>query len=99
MVDRAIANARFFHFANDGFEGLDILGRITVKLNVSNMASITESVIWSFDLDLIKGGDRVVNWDVEGVSVEVTIGDARDFAIFFFVNFGEATSDTLSWCM
>ena len=61
------------------------------------MARITEIVIWGFDFDFFESADWVINWYMERVGIEFPIGDAFDFAKFFAVNLGKATSDTFSW--
>ena len=50
------------------------------------MAAVGESVVWSLQLDLIPGGDVVVNWDVEGVGIIFPISNAGDFSEFFSIH-------------
>ena len=65
MVDGTVTNAAVMHFANHSFEGVDVLGWIAIKLDVGNVASVAEVVIWSLDFNLLECGDWVVDWHVE----------------------------------
>lgn len=96
VVDRAIADARFFHLTDDSLEGFDVLGWVAVKLNVGDVPSIAKCVIWSFDFDFLEGRNWIVNGDMEGVGVVVAISDTFNVAVFFAVDFREAASDTFS---
>ena len=59
------------------------------------MAGIAEIMIGGFDFDFIEGRNGVINWDVEGISVEIAVGDAGDGAKFLTINLSKATGDAL----
>ena len=97
MVDGTVANATIVHFADDGFESLNIVGWVAVELDVANVPSIAEIMVWRFDFDFVESGDWIINWYMERVSVELAVVDAFDFAEFFAIHLGEAASKTFGW--
>ena len=54
VVDGTVTNTTVVHFADDSFEGVNVLGWIAIKLDVSNVTSVTKVVIWSFDVNLVE---------------------------------------------
>ena len=86
MVNGTVADAAFLHAADHLLKSVQILCRITVQLHIGDMAAVGESVVWSLQLDLIPGGDVVVNWDVEGVGIIFPISNAGDFSEFFSIH-------------
>ncbi len=97
VVDGAITDARFLLVADDSYESIDNLRRIAIHFYISDVASITEFVVRSFFVDFLKCANLVVDRNVEGVSVELAIGDAFELAVFFAVDASEATGETFSW--
>lgn len=65
VVYCAVADARFLHAANDLLKSGKILKRIAVKLNIADVSCIGKLVIGSFDLDLFKCADRIINGYME----------------------------------
>ena len=47
--------------ADNGFEGLKVLRWVTVKFDVADVATVGEGMIGGFYLDLVEGGDAVVD--------------------------------------
>ena len=97
VVDGAITDILIVHFANNGFEGGDILRWITVEFDIGNVTSITEVVIGTFYFNFFKSRDGIINRYVERIGVKIAVGDAFDDAELFAVNLGKATGDTLCW--
>ena len=93
VVDGAVADAAVVHLADDSFEGVDVLGRVTVELDVGDVAGVAEFMVGGFDFDFLEGGDWVIDRDVEGVGVVFAVVDVLDFAEFFAVFLREATSE------
>ncbi len=75
MVYGTIANATFFHFTDNGFEGFDVLGWVAIKLNVGDVTSVTKVHDMSFDFNFSKGTDWIVNWNMKAVGIVVAISN------------------------
>ena len=60
MVYRTIANAFVMHLANYRLKCGNVLRRIAVEFNVSNMASVTEIVVWCLNFDFAESRDWVI---------------------------------------
>ena len=97
VVDRTVADATVVHFADDGFESGDVLRWIAIEFDVGDVTGVTEIVVRSFDFDFLESGDWIIYRYVEGISVEFSVGDTIDFAEFFAIDLGEATSNTFGW--
>ena len=90
MVDRAVADAGFLHRADDRLERLQILRRVTVQLDVADVAAVGERVVGRLQGDLVVGGDIEVHRHMEAVGVVVADGHARDNAVAGAVDANEA---------
>ena len=97
VVDGAVADANFLHVADSSLKGLDVFAWIAVHFDVGDVAGVTEGVVWRLNVDLLEGGNWVVNRNVEGVGVEVAISDTLDCAEFLAVHLGKAAGETFSW--
>ena len=64
VVDGEVAHVRVVHGADDFLEGLDVLRRVAVHLDVGDMPCVLERVIRCLDADLIIGADVVVDGHV-----------------------------------
>ena len=96
VVYRAIADSFIMHFANYGFESVDVLRWVTIKFDISNVPSITEIVVWRLDINFIKGRNWIVNWHMEGIGIKIPICYALNFAKFFSINLGKPPRNPLS---
>ena len=65
VVDGAVADAGFFHMADDGLKSFNIIGRIAVELDVGNMTGVAEIVERGLLIDFLKGGNIVVDRNME----------------------------------
>ena len=83
--------------ANNGFEGFDIVAWIAVHFDISNVASVTECVIWRLDVNLVESGNWVIDRHVEGVGIEITVGNTFDLAVFLAIHASEATRKPFGW--
>ena len=86
MINRAVADSAFFHAANDFLEGIQIFERISVELDIGDMAAVGELMIRCFQSDLLKRVNRIIDRNMEAVCIVVTIGNTRNAAVFFSVN-------------
>ena len=80
VVNRAVSDARLAHRVNDFFESVEVLGRVAVKLNVSDVTSVRQGMIRRFKLDLLPRGGIEVNRNMEAIGVIFAIGNAFDFS-------------------
>jgi len=91
MVDRTVTDTAFLHVADDRLEGLKVLGRVAVKLDVGDMTRVGERVIRCLDLDLLERIDWEVHRHMEAVGVVIAIGHAGDGAIAGAIHADETT--------
>ena len=80
MVDRTITDADLRHVLHDLFESIQVLRRVAIEFNVADVASVGERVVRSFERELLESRNLVVDRHVEGVSVVIAVGNARDNA-------------------
>ena len=85
VVDRAIADAHFFHAAHDAFKCVDVFARIAVELHVADMPRIRERVKRRFSANLFIGADGVIHRHVKRVCVILSVRNAGNFAVFLLV--------------
>lgn len=85
VVYRAIADACFFHAANNTLKRIDVLANIAVKLYIADVACVCQRMEGCFFLDFLKCADGVINGNMERVCVVVTVGNAGDIAKLFLV--------------
>ena len=95
MVDRAVADARVVHAADDLLKGVQVLGRVAVQLDVGDVAGVGQLVVGRLELDLAEGGDREVDRDVERVGVVLAVRDPRDHAVALAVHLDKAAGQAL----
>ena len=80
VVDGAVADAEVVHAADDGLEGFHILCGVAVQLHIADVTCVTQSVVGSFQTDLVVSGDGIPYGDMERVGVVLTVGDAGELA-------------------
>ncbi|MPN35146.1 hypothetical protein SDC9_182641 [bioreactor metagenome] len=95
MVDRAVADALILHEVDDLLEGFEVLRRVSVQLDIGDMARVGQRVVGRFDADLIVRADREIHRDVEAVGVVVAVGHALDLAEAFGVHAHKAARKAL----
>ena len=86
MVDGAVSDSGFLHASYYLFERIKVLKWVSVKFNVGNMSAVGKFVIRSFQSDLFESIYRVVYRNMETVCVIVSVRNARDDSVFFFVD-------------
>ena len=69
MVHRAISHSAFLHTADHLFKGLQILGGVPVQLDIGDVSAVGQLMIRGLPFDLVKGGNFIINRDVEGIGV------------------------------
>ena len=87
MVDGTVADASILHAANNFFKGLQILGGVTVHLNVTDMARIRQSMIGGLQRNLLEGGDGKVHGDMKTIGVVFPVCDTGQNAKSLLVQF------------
>ena len=97
VVDGAVADTNFLHVADNCLEGFNVFAWIAIHFDVGNVTGVTEGVIWRLNVDLLEGGNRIVDRNVEGVGVEVAVSDALDLTKFLAVHLGKAARKTFGW--
>ena len=88
MIYGAVTDAVIVHAADNCFEGLEVLRRISVHLYVADVACVCQIVVWSFNLDFLRCRNREIHRDMEAVCVVSAVRYALDFAVTLAVNTG-----------
>ena len=76
VVDRAVAYSAFLHAADNLLEGVKVLQRVAVQLNIADMSRIGKGMVGSLQLYLGKCVYLIVNRDMEGVGVILSVGNS-----------------------
>ena len=95
VVYRTITDIELVHHVHDVHNGLGVVSGIAVNLNIEDMATTSECMIWSLDLSLVQGRALVVDGHMVGVGVVVLVGYTRNYAKLLLVELGEATRKSL----
>ena len=82
------------HAADDGFKGFEVLRGVAVHLHVADVARVGHGVVGRLQRDFLRGGDGMVDRDVEAVCVIVPIRDAFEISVTLAVNADEASRET-----
>ena len=94
VVDGSVSDALLFHMADDLFEGIRVLGDIAIDFDIGDVSTGRQGMIRRFDVDLAEHADRIVDRDVEGIGVVISVGDALKLAIVLLVDADEAAGET-----
>ena len=98
MIDGAVTDTLLLHVANNGFKGGEIAAGISVQFNIADMAGVGKGMVRSLYLNLTECFYRVINWNVEGIGIIISVCDSFNHAVFLPVNLDEATAQSLGRC-
>lgn len=94
VVDGTVADVVLVHQVHDAHDGLGVVGRVAVDLDIEDVTGVLVLVVRALDLRLVLGGAVVVDRDVAGVGVVVLVRDAGDDAEGLLVALGELAGET-----
>ena len=86
MIDASVTNTSFFHVSYNTLKSSQVFGRITVQFYIGNMTGIGKSMVWSFNVDLLKSREMIIDRNMKTVGVVVTIGNSLNNTKFFSVS-------------
>ena len=85
MIDASVTDASFFHVSYNTLKSSQVFGRITVQFYIGNMTGIGKSMVWSFNVDLLKSREMIIDRNMEAVGVVFTVGNSFDNSVSFSV--------------
>ncbi len=95
VVHRTVPDIVLVHHADDLHDGLLVVGRVAVDLDIEDVAASGQRMIGRLDLGLMARRTVIVDRHMVGVGVVILVGHARNHAERLAVFLGEFARETL----
>ena len=98
MVDGTVADTGFLHAADNFFKGCEVGAGISVQLDIADVPRVGIRMVRRFQLNLFIGLYGVVDRNMEGICIELAVGNAGDSPEFFAVDGDKTAAEPFSRC-
>ena len=95
VVDRAVTDVVLVHKVDNIGNGLGIVGRITIDLDIEDVTATSQLMVGRLDFSLVLGRALIVNRHVVAVGIVDLVGHAGDFSEVFAVATGKLAAESL----
>ncbi len=95
VVNGAVSDIVLVHHVDDLHDGLLVMGRVAVNLDIEDVAAGGQRMIGRLDLGLVARGAMIVHRHMVGVGVVILVGHARNHAERLAVFLGEFAREAL----